>query len=380
MLLLLVYPFYQVLFHAASTKVGYQLAVLLLLPLIKSAMKNLVSLTIARMEDLVPEAVIFTVDFFNAVYLATSMQNATSTVTIATIMTVDVVQTAIALQDLSRRTDTIMERLKEVTGVSPTRKNVLDTALTLCRRTDTFTQQKRTYIRLTSCLPHELSAPSRALLYELQQHSNNSLISSQPLLPSTANASSGSVRTRLSQALQSLPATIKAACSSFASVRPAAAVLPPSLPPPDALSEPLSDALSESLRLLFTTECHVLSEYLEAAMPLLYGVFLLAMAQLPNAKFHTELEGVDARNVQRRVQSIFAYAALELLSLAGLALLLRQRGGFRALHQAAFALETQRSLVQAKLLLWMLMAMGFRVVHFGADFSFRFKWLHDDRT
>ncbi|EGZ18237.1 hypothetical protein PHYSODRAFT_501714 [Phytophthora sojae] len=369
MLLLLVYPFYQVLFQAASDNVEYELAVLLLLPLIKSAMKNLVSLTIARMEDLVPEAVIFTVDFFNAVYLATSMQSATSSITIATIMAVDVIQTAIALQDLYRRTDNVLERLQEVTGIPSTHKSVLDNALALCQRTDTFTQQKRTYIRLASCLPHELSASSRALLYQLQQHPGNS-----HGLPIPSGASTDvPPRVRISRALRSLPSKIKSTCSSTSSIHPAVSVMPV---PPSSLSEPLSEVLSETLRLLFTTECLVLSEYLESVMPFLYGGFMLAMVQLPNAQFHSELEGVDVHNVQRRVQSIFVYAALELLSMAALVLLLHQRGGFRALHQVAFALETQRSLVQGKLLLWMLMAMGFRVVHFGADFTFNFKWLH----
>ncbi|KAE9189046.1 hypothetical protein PF005_g19807 [Phytophthora fragariae] len=347
MLLLLVYPFYQVLFHAASDNVEYELAVLLLLPFIKSAMKNLVSLTIARMEDLVPEAVIFTVDFFNAVYLATSMQSATSPITVASIMAVDLIQTATALHDLYRRTDSILERLQEVTGVPSAQKSVLDTAMTLCKCSDTFKQQKRTYIRLASCLPHALSASSRALLYELQQHPSSSLT-----LPTPASTNAPTLRRQL-----------KSLCSSSASVRPEPATAS-------------SDALSETLRLLFTTECLVLAEYLESVMPVLYGAFMLATVQLPNAHFHSELEGVDARNVQRRVQSVLVYAALELLSMAALVLLLRQRGGFRALHQVAFALETQRSLVQGKLLLWMLMAMGFRVVHFGADFTFRFKWLH----
>ncbi|KAE9024733.1 hypothetical protein PR002_g11380 [Phytophthora rubi] len=220
--------------------------------------------------------------------------------------------------------------------------------MTLCKCSDTFTQQNCTYIRLASCLPHALSASSRALLYELQQHPSSSSLT----LPTPASTNAPTLRRQL-----------KSLCSSSASVRPEPATAS-------------SDALSETLRLLFTTECLVLAEYLESVMPVLYGAFMLATVQLPNAQFHSELEGVDARNVQRRVQSVLVYAALELLSMAALVLLLRQRGGFRALHQVAFALETQRSLVQGKLLLWMLMAMGFRVVHFGADFTFRFKWLH----
>jgi hypothetical protein len=135
------------------------------------------------------------------------------------------------------------------------------------------------------------------------------------------------------------------------------------------MSEPSSDVLSETLRLLFTTECLVLAEYLEAVMPALYATFMAVMVHLPNANYHSELQGIDPQNMGSRLQIIFLYASLELASLLGLVLLLRRRG-LLVMHQLAFVLETQRALVQGKLLLWMLMAMGFRVVHFGADFNF----------
>ncbi|KAL3667588.1 hypothetical protein V7S43_007142 [Phytophthora oleae] len=328
MLLLLVYPFYQVLFGAASDNVGYQLSALLLLPLLKSAMKNLVSLTISRMEDLVPEGVIFTVDFFNAVYLATSMQNTTSAITVAIIMVIDVIQTGIALKDLYKRTDVIVERLQELTGNAVTQKNVLEAALSVCRSTASFKKQQRTFIRTKSCLPYDLSDASRTLLDQLQYFPHSSL-TNDLLTPQ-----------------------------------------PPALPhcPQNAFQ-------CETLRLLFTTECLILAEYLESIMPFLYAIFVLVMVKLPNAQYHSELEGIDVSNVNIRVRSVFIYGSLELLSMVALVVILAQRGGFKVLHQLAFALETQRSLVQGKLLLWMLMVMGFRVVHFGADFTFHFAWL-----
>lgn len=73
-LVAIVYPAYQVLFEAASdTK--YELLVVLLLPMIKLALKNIILLCLTHMEDMLSEAVIFTVDFFNSLYLSTSMES-----------------------------------------------------------------------------------------------------------------------------------------------------------------------------------------------------------------------------------------------------------------------------------------------------------------
>ncbi|KAE9238246.1 hypothetical protein PF002_g10699 [Phytophthora fragariae] len=70
MLLPVVYPIYEVLFVAASNT-HFELPVILLLPILKVLMKYLITLSLAPMEDMLPESVILTVDFFHAVYLAT---------------------------------------------------------------------------------------------------------------------------------------------------------------------------------------------------------------------------------------------------------------------------------------------------------------------
>jgi hypothetical protein len=358
MTLILVYPLYQALFQLAAIDAYFEFATLLLLPVIKSVMKHLVSLTMAHMEDMVPEAVMFTVDFFNAVYLATCMQNATSVVTIATIMTVDFLQTAIALHDLNRRTDITLTCLQKILGSSRTGDSMLDAALSLCQRPEKFIQQKRTYIRINSCLPYRLSPTSQSLLDGLR-----TIQDTRPAHPSAVLTSTTAIE------FPPIPRTlpkIKAMYTSRTAVSPSHAVLPLT---PDTMSEPSSDVLSETLRLLFTTECLVLAEYLEAVMPALYATFMAVMVHLPNANYHSELQGIDPQNMGSRLQIIFLYASLELASLLGLVLLLRRRG-LLVMHQLAFVLETQRALVQGKLLLWMLMAMGFRVVHFGADFNF----------
>ncbi|KAE9250138.1 hypothetical protein PF004_g3067 [Phytophthora fragariae] len=84
-LTLIVYPIYQVLF-SASVNTHFELSVMMLLPIVKMMTKNIVASSIYYMEDMLPESVIFTVDFFNAVYVATCMRQASSGFTVAAIM------------------------------------------------------------------------------------------------------------------------------------------------------------------------------------------------------------------------------------------------------------------------------------------------------
>ncbi|KAG7392358.1 hypothetical protein PHYPSEUDO_000766 [Phytophthora pseudosyringae] len=111
------YPCYQMLF-TVTMGTRYELPVILLLPLIKLFMKYLLSITTAHMEDLMPEAVIFTADFFNALYLATCMQRTSSPITIVFLVALDFSHTIVGLFSLHRRTNNILARLHETIGDS----------------------------------------------------------------------------------------------------------------------------------------------------------------------------------------------------------------------------------------------------------------------
>lgn len=338
---LLVYPFYQILFNN-STDTAYELSAFLLLPVLKIGLKNLVSFSVAHVEDMVPEAVIFTVNFFNAMYLATCMRSATSAVTVSIVIAVDVAQTALTIRDLFHRIESIQVRLHS----SSLPADLMGAAIHLCKTPSLFQQQKRSHIHTRSCLPYSLSSHSQLLSSLPTQDRQSMLLTTSDLNPTLLSPFFSKLKTFFSASVHPVP----------------------------VLNEP-SSLLSDLLRVLFTTECLVLAEYLEATIPALYAFYLMIMVRLPNAQFHSELQGLDVTNVQAQVAPILLYAALELFSLALLVGLLRYKGGMQTLQQLTFALEKQAPLVQGKLLLWMLMAMGFRIAHFGADFSFRFNWL-----
>eukprot|EP00644_Phytophthora_capsici_P001145 jgi/Phyca11/556294/estExt2_Genewise1Plus.C_PHYCAscaffold_860051 len=336
------YAAYGVLFeHITDT--NFELPVILLLPVIKVIMKNLVSLPIAHMKDMIPEGVIFTVDFFNSMYLATCMQNTSSISTVATMMTIDLGQTAFALRGLHDRTDTILERLRQACGIVVDSDSLLPVVKVLCRNTDKFEQQTRRNVLLYSCLPHKLSQQSRDLLDKLIR----------------------SIKDSSSPAVQNLK------------------------------------ILSETLEVLFTSECLLLTEYLESIIPLLYGSFIFLVVNLPSAPYHTDLVGLNRENVGGTLLNVYVYALLEFASFLILALLMMRNCRMQALYHLAFVLETQMLLVQVKLMTWVLMTLAFRVVHFGtadsfsavevvingtlfpfpgADFTFQFAWMHDNNV
>lgn len=96
---MLIYPAYQALFHA-TVNTNCKLLVTLLLPVIKRVVKNIALRCVTHMEDMMPEIVIFTVDFLNALYLATSMETARSFSTVGLIILIDVMQSTMVLLSL----------------------------------------------------------------------------------------------------------------------------------------------------------------------------------------------------------------------------------------------------------------------------------------
>ncbi|EEY57184.1 uncharacterized protein PITG_11004 [Phytophthora infestans T30-4] len=76
LVLTFIYPAYLYGFRSVSSTV--QTIYVLLLPIIKIATKNWISFFLGTKDDLKPQAVILNIEVFNALYVASSMQNATS--------------------------------------------------------------------------------------------------------------------------------------------------------------------------------------------------------------------------------------------------------------------------------------------------------------
>eukprot|EP00644_Phytophthora_capsici_P001817 jgi/Phyca11/107949/e_gw1.14.527.1 len=362
LVMVVIYPLYQLLFDFAIGS-SYEMPVILLLPVMKLVMKNTLTNSIKHMEDMVPQVVIFTIDFFNAVYVATSMQNASSTVTVTVIVVVDVVQSVLKLIELHENTRSVLQRvpLESTTNGN----NLLLAVLSWLQHSDlNIRTESLKNIQLTSCLPLELTSEAKKLLASIEN------------LPVTKSHHHLSTRSSLNGPPVSLRTAFKCSCfPKSSSVQPIQSVLTESWCEKVIPTSRYSGILSETLEMLFTSECLVLSEYLEFVIPILYGNYTVMMANLPNAQYHSEMHGITSENVSQKLRGIFIYGALEFISFVILAVILHRNCGIQALYQLAFVLETQMSLVQGSLVLWMTSIFAYRVVHFGIDFTFRLSWV-----
>ncbi|OWZ23383.1 hypothetical protein PHMEG_0001753 [Phytophthora megakarya] len=363
-LMVVVYPAYQTLFTTVINT-RYELPVILMLPLIKMVMKNLLWINKPHVQDLMPEAVIFTADFFNAFYLATCMQRVSSLSTICIIMTIDLSQNVIALYCLHKHTKDTSAYIRGVPGVDES--NLLKLIRSLCHDPNFSTKQIHSGINLRSCLQYPLSSASQDFVDRMEtiltdrgtsaKH-NTSCSTRSKILPfkeiltvHTAINSVGVNRSPTDQMIK--PKVIGKTHSGIPSIIPH--------------HTDRSHILSDTLETLFTSECHVLTEYLEALIPMLYGCFVLAMVRLPNAQYHIDLNDITIENVNPTVKSVFIYGILEIVSFVVHVAVMQRNCGMNSLYQLAFVLETQIVLVQGNLMSWALITLAFRVIHFGTN-------------
>jgi hypothetical protein len=376
MLMPAVYPLYEVAFFAASNTY-YELPVILLLPIIKIVMKYIVTLSLVRREDMMPEAVIFTVEFFHAVYLATCMQRTSSTVTVAIIIVVDVSQSVAMLVGLHRRSRTTLARAHRAAGVTCGNESLISALRIVCTSLEEVEKQNLDDIQVFSCFPHPLSESNKDLLgcvEKLQQRKHTSRSSARSFLSDNGAALVRVVPTKHHVHF----------CQLCVSICRRNAVKPfiPGLTIPSAsvgrsvvrrssrqnsLVSVRSKILGEGLEALFTCECLVLVAYLHTSIAMFYVSYIVVMVFLPSAQYHTELHGVTHENVAASVQSVIVFGILELVSFGLLAAMIKLKYGVVAFYHLAFVLETQVELIQGKVMMWMLIILAFRVVHFGTS-------------
>jgi len=363
-LMVVIYPAYQALFQAKRHS-NSEVVVILLLPVMKLIVKNIALRCLAHMEDTMPEGVIFTVDFFNALYTSTSMESASSMPTVAIIALIDLVQMFTVLYRVHRQTHTILARLQAATGKLGDGNG------------DDLLSAARCFAHLTQ----NAGPPQRALPGEHEVVGSRSsktmrdrciqVVPRENFRREAAPAdddgddvfhklgTAPEAPSRRNESFLRLYAGRKSTMQATGTLLPTAGVhqiaiasVPPSI-------------FSEAREVLFTTECLVLSACLDAIVPLFYGSFLLVMVHLPSAEYHTELVGITSDNIGETVKPVFAFAGVQCVLFGLLSALLYRNLGMNSLYHLAFVLETQVELIQSKLLTWVLMTMAFRVVHFG---------------
>ncbi|KAG2808797.1 hypothetical protein PC129_g15239 [Phytophthora cactorum] len=356
--LVLLYPAYEAVFHVAE-ETWYHFLVILLLPVIKVVVKNMVLRCTIHLEDMMPEAAIFTVDYFNAIYVATCVQSSSSASAIMAITITDLTQALLMLYGLHRHTARTLPKLGRIVKEIPLNDSVLLSLSTLCRDLVNRDKQLDVGIRVRSCIPHQLSPIDEELIDKLDFLTNTTRVHV------VQKAAIEGHREDLSWDSNSTSITGSSWCS-----RRRSDVIYPSIQLNTTPAEKLN-ILREALGVLFTTECLVVAAYLEAVVPLFYSGYMLVMVHFPSAQYHSEMVGVTRENVGATVFPVFVFAVLQIVAFVLLGLLIKRNCGMRALWQLAFVLESQMFLIQGKLMVWIMITLCCRLAHFGFDFTFK---------
>ncbi|KAF1778406.1 hypothetical protein GQ600_4277 [Phytophthora cactorum] len=372
----IVYPAYQILFTRASHS-PYEIPVLTILPIVRLVLKLMFTRAAAHKEDMIPVQVVFTVDFFDAFYFASFIQSL-SPLALAGVMATDLFQTASEIHELRQRARRILSRIRRLPSMELHSDDLLEAVKEMCNRVDILGIQILKATQVRSCIYHQLSDEGRMLLDKLERYlCTESCSTSYQHNLKTLSRVALHANFVVPNAQVSRADWIKCCCRGKVTVAPDLSK-PPSVSSPkiddilSAVSQKSSSrkqsavntsiVLQEALEVLFTSECLVLTEYMEVIVPTVYGIFVLTMVYLPSAKYHTELAGVNGDNVTNVVSRIFAYALMEFGSFVVLVMLKKRTCGINALYQLAFVLETQTLFVQSTLMMWILLTLTYRVV------------------
>jgi hypothetical protein len=264
-LMIVVYPVYYFVYQQLGPMA--QGAFSLMLPVIKTGLKNVISKRFRILSDLRPEETVLTIEVFSALFVAFSMQNSLSFLPVVLLTTVDVVHAAVSVYDIYHIANELMETRARIQTLTPALDMRVDGTL------DT-----RDWL---AGVMHEASA----LLTQLDAESRDRIASTAPLrsLAALHGSNADQVATR---SLVVMPRVV-----SVKRVTPTSANVPRDLPPRSkkrtqvvafTLERPRSSNVASQLvreqelfvvqvlRFLHTTEFVVLVEFVEVMIPTIY--------------------------------------------------------------------------------------------------------------
>lgn len=376
--LTLIYPAYIYVFNALGSRA--QTLFVLLLPVIKLSTKNWISRFLTDMDDMKPEVVIFNIELFNALYVTYCMQNSTSKLTTVVIMFTDFIQAWISMKDMNElfvEVQHMMYKIQWLKNQPP--PSIIDIANDIIENDENVRQHPG--LRLKS-LQSEVLMLRSAQTKSIDVKSVASF-KAPTIVPVTAETIEDAV-----DLTESLPAVASKCVPSVESGKSTESEPPP--PEPKSIHDQRRIAfimagldeeerflfVKKTVQILFVTEFMVLIEYTEVVIPIIYSMYMTIMFQLPNRAYYAQLKDLSDDRLAEIISNVMMYSSLEMISFLAISLILRYRLRLSTAHQLAFVLDTQRSMVQSKLILWTFYVVQSSLDHFGVDFSLQFAWLN----
>jgi hypothetical protein len=266
----------------------------------------------------------------------------------------------------------ILSRLREDIGTAGENDNLLTIIRSLCQNPASLQKLSFAGIRRQSRVPHQLSAVNKIILHSLDGILDDNRVRGLTTGPKAAPQSADGPHLQnavtrdfpsASSCFRSRPKSTKAILPFLLSlVQP---TQPRGMDGAQRSMAKHSTVMVESLETLFTTECLLLTAYLEAVIPFFYCSYMRVMVHLHNAHYHAKMKGVTRANIGATILPVFVFGLLQIASFLLLLMLIKRNCAMRGVYQLAFVLESQGSLIRCKMMLWMVITLCFRVVHFG---------------
>lgn len=344
-----------------------RLAFVIVLPVIKIILKRIVAKVAVNQVDRMPSRVA-SVDVFNAMYQSKCMQATGSTWATAVIIGIDVVQNVYSIHRLTRHMEHI-EALAKETGISPTNANLLGQVIEALAEPELLDSRSVVTLRTRSCTKVELKAEKVVMIQRIEAaqaraRKRSSFTANKP--NSTSKISRQSTST--SAVVPSISIQGALSSSHLASTAVSRNQITPLSPAQEGQKN--ARAIAATLELIWKCELLLLVEYIEAAIPLLYAIYLSILYYLPNAKFYPGISEMTQDQVDSAIGSILLYAGLETASLVFVHVILKWKFNFSVLHQLAFVFETDWALIQGVLIGWVVVVLQFTLAHYGTLCSF----------
>ncbi|KAE9142995.1 hypothetical protein PF005_g15185 [Phytophthora fragariae] len=380
--LTLIYPMY--IYGFTSFTGVYQTIFVVVLPIIKLIAKKWVSRALTGHNDLKPEAVIFNVEVFNALYISNALQVASTQASTITIMAVDFLHFGISMYD-------ILEILREVKVLMATFPDGHPHA------NDNFVQLAMHLLdietrHMSRTLSHFADASKPDWRAQVEEWVNSKTAVVEPIMELDSDdvfsAPVPAQSRRTPRGTRVFPLDTKKVKGWLQGKRNLTSTMTKrkddtgtSTSAPLRLEvifsrEERDRFIREAARVLFITEYVLLVEYVEVVLPLVYCAHHAIVHNLHNRAYYPMLAGLSSSDFFETISHVVIYSSLEFASLIISIVVLKRTLGFSSMRQLSFVLENQAGIIQGKLLILLIYVMQISLVHVGADFSFKFAWLH----
>ncbi|KAG1713415.1 hypothetical protein DVH05_001202 [Phytophthora capsici] len=353
------YPIFSAVFNRLSAT--QQAFFVFVMPLIKFFTKQNIANAAKNSHEYIGPMVVFSVDLFNVYYVAICMQSAKSLTTTLVIIVTDTFFVVIAIR-------AIYKRANRVQGKNCSDDGYVQALLILVAKAfkeANPTRGSKRNIRLLAPFPLRLTDESSSCLKTFSKtarFANNIDV----LRGMSTRSTDSSGRGMMSIAVHpkqhhNAPVTTNG---------PKELVLQSSV---SKLSNTLilkarEEVVRDALQTLFHSEYLLLAEYIELMVPMLYSLYLVVLFHLPIAAYYPSTASMTLDKLESTVETILAYAVIELVSFSTLVTLLWRKFGFSPLYQLAFVLETQGPAMQGYLFVWTITILHLTLVHYGTTY------------